>query len=531
MQLRGATASHVGNVRDSNQDRVHFGGYTGVVADGMGGHQGGEMAASIAISEFVDVVDPIPPGGLVELVEEANRAVFERAADPDLRGMGTTLVALTLRPSEEKVSVVNVGDSRAYFLRGDEFGQLTLDHSLVEDLVRQNRLTRDEALTHPQRNILTRALGIASQVEVDRFLMPTQIGDRFLLCSDGLFNEVAEEDIVAILQACPEPNDAADRLVEAAIAAAGRDNVTVAVIDVVTDGAGGDVSSMAAETLLVPATNANPANGDGLDLAGGEPLAAGGGAAAGVDLVEAPADVDVDVEQFYDHDYAGEPYTEVEATAEHQLDVHEAAEPSNGLVHLADDQPTVDAAGDAGASTPKRRRWPRALLGLLVAAGLSAGAYFGVRYWADTMWYVDTVSSDDDTLAVFRGRPDGFLWTQPAQVASTEDRLEQLTNDAQNEVRARRTFGSEADALAFLEGLEREEAALTGEDLSAAVDDAATTAAVAEELEGVAGEIDQADEQEGSSRSEEPVGGGATSTTTAGGVAGTGPVGQPNDDG
>ncbi|MGI9614896.1 MAG: protein phosphatase 2C domain-containing protein, partial [Acidimicrobiales bacterium] len=206
MQLRGATASHVGNVRDSNQDRVHFGGYTGVVADGMGGHQGGEMAASIAISEFVDVVDPIPPGGLVELVEEANRAVFERAADPDLRGMGTTLVALTLRPTEEKVSVVNVGDSRAYFLRDDEFGQLTLDHSLVEDLVRQNRLTRDEALTHPQRNILTRALGIASQVEVDRFLVPTRIGDRFLLCSDGLFNEVTEDGIIAILRDCPEPN-------------------------------------------------------------------------------------------------------------------------------------------------------------------------------------------------------------------------------------------------------------------------------------------------------------------------------------
>ena len=476
MQLLGATASHVGNVRDSNQDRVHFGGYTGVVADGMGGHQGGEMAASIAISEFVDVVDPIPPGGLVELVEEANRAVFERAADPDLRGMGTTLVALTLRPTEEKVSVVNVGDSRAYFLRGEEFGQLTLDHSLVEDLVRQNRLTRDEALTHPQRNILTRALGIASQVEVDRFLVPTRIGDRFLLCSDGLFNEVTEEDIVDILRNCQEPNDAADRLVEAAIAAAGRDNVTVAVIDVVEDGQGGDVSSMAAETLLVPAASSAAGNGDGLEPTGGERLGAGGGA-TGVDLVEAP--VEVDAEQVYDDALLAANGAGAESTAEHALQL-KLDEPAD-----ANDGPTGATTGDIPVAKRKKRRWFRALIGLGVLAALAAGAYFGVNYWADSKWYVATVSEGDDTLAIFRGRPEGFLWTEPSQVSLTDDHLEQLTSESRNDVLARQLFDSEADALAFVEGLEHE-AALTSEDLSATVD-----AAAADTVEDVANNIDQ----------------------------------------
>jgi PPM family protein phosphatase len=253
MELLGATATHVGNVRENNQDRAHFGGYVGVVADGMGGHQGGETAAAIAISEFIEVTAPIGPSGLVELVEEANRAVFERAADPDLRGMGTTLVALTLRPAEEKVSVVNVGDSRAYFLRGDEFGQLTHDHSLVEDLVRQKRLTPDEALNHPQRNILTRALGIASHVEVDRFLIPTKVGDRFLLCSDGLFNEVSVDHIKSLLQQHTAPNAAADALVAAALSGAGRDNITVVVVDVVADGDGGNLSTTMSDTQLLPA--------------------------------------------------------------------------------------------------------------------------------------------------------------------------------------------------------------------------------------------------------------------------------------
>ncbi|MDH3681602.1 MAG: protein phosphatase 2C domain-containing protein [Acidimicrobiia bacterium] len=519
MQLRGATASHVGNVRESNQDRVHFGGYTGVVADGMGGHQGGEMAASIAISEFIDVLDPIAPGGLVELVEEANRAVFEKAADPDLRGMGTTLVALTLRPAEEKVSIVNVGDSRAYFLRGDEFAQVTLDHSLVEDLVRQNRLTPDEALTHPQRNILTRALGIASQVEVDRFLLPAQVGDRFLLCSDGLFNEVVEEDIVGILQECAEPNDAADRLVGAALSAAGRDNITVAVIDVVTDGEGGNLSSEAPETLLVPAVGRSPEPGpsgaaatgtgpagDGADAASA-PVDYGAQTAVGLDVAEPVEELDD-----YEGEREAEPQLSPDATYDdddYDDDDYDDATYDDEYDDAAYDDAVITA--QVPAHRPQRRRglgW-RPALGLFLLGALAGAAYVGVNWWADSNWYVDVTS--ENQVAVFRGRPEGFLWTQPSQEFVSDRMLEQLTIESQNDAMAQRGFSSETEARAFIAGLQVE-TDVTGEVL----DDAATEVAD-DELQGVADELDQGGDE-----------GSESNTTQPANSSGTTPSSDPN---
>lgn len=514
MELRGATASHVGNVRDANQDRVHFSGYTGVVADGMGGHQGGEMAASIAISEFVNVIDPIAPGGLVELVEDANRAVFERAADPDLRGMGTTLVALTLRPSEEKISIVNVGDSRAYFLRGDEFGQLTLDHSLVEDLVRQKRLTPEEALTHPNRNILTRALGIASQVEVDRFLVPARLGDRFLLCSDGLFNEVSEEDIIKILQENTEPADAADRLVEAALAAAGRDNVTVAVIDVVPDGNGGNTSSEAAETLMVPAAVPDGGNGGAVaEVAADGGAAENGAAEAGY---QGQAAVGVDV-------------AEPEVSLEHGEDEAPVAEYENGHAPDLDyDDITPDETSEIPTPQPKKKR--RGLLGFLglgVIGLLAAGAYFGVNWWVGSQWYVDV--NTEEQLAVFRGRPEGFLWTEPTQEATPGGELQELTPDAQNQVTAQPSFENQADAEAFIAGLEREPEQAVDPEL---LDDTAASAAG-----GLTDDIkadEDAVENEGSEGNTDNTGEGDSSSSTpappaegdnGGGGAGSDPAG------
>jgi protein phosphatase len=237
MRLDGATATHIGKVRETNQDRAHFNGSIAAVADGAGGHQGGEMAASIAIAKIVDAVEPMGPGALVDLVEKANRAVYAKAAEPMFRGMCTTLVAMALRPAEETVCVVNVGDSRAYLLRDGKLDQLTNDHSLVQDMVRKNWLTPEEALTHAQRNIITRAVGTSPHVEVDQFLVPAELGDRFLLCSDGLINEVSDNDIARILRkARKRPGRAAEALVEAALLGNAYDNVTVAVVDIV-DGA------------------------------------------------------------------------------------------------------------------------------------------------------------------------------------------------------------------------------------------------------------------------------------------------------
>ncbi|MEL7157535.1 MAG: Stp1/IreP family PP2C-type Ser/Thr phosphatase [Actinomycetota bacterium] len=428
MQLRGATASHVGNVRETNQDRAHFGGYVAVVADGMGGHQGGETAASIAISEVLDVIDPIATGGLVSLVEDANRAVFERAADPELRGMGTTLVALTLRPSDEKISVVNVGDSRAYFVRGGEMGQLTLDHSLVEDLVRQNRLTKEEALTHPQRNILTRALGIASEVEVDQFLVPTRIGDRFLLCSDGLFNEVEEDEILRILTDCPEPNEAADTLVTAALRGAGRDNITVAVVDVVPDGEAGNVSSSEPETLQMPAFDPPP-EADGevvLDAS-----AAGGDFGGGGGLQ-------------HDSGAAGQTMTVAPAAAVGLV------EPGPSLDHRATPGPKeVEPVVVPDLDRPRRRRLTPVLFTVGIVALLASAAYWGAGYWASQKWFIDV--ADGEQVVLVNGRPDGF-WIlggdggEPVGVTEPE-----LSAEARLNIVEGMTFDSRQEALEYVE--------------------------------------------------------------------------------
>lgn len=148
--------------------------------------------------------------------------------------MGTTLCALAFVEHEgtNKLAIVNVGDSRVYRLDGDRLDQITEDHSLVEALVREGRLTPEEAETHPQRNILTRALGVADSVEVDRFFVDPMAGSRFLLCSDGLFNEVGEDEIARMLGEEPDPTIAADHLVMAANTGGGRDNITAVIVDI-----------------------------------------------------------------------------------------------------------------------------------------------------------------------------------------------------------------------------------------------------------------------------------------------------------
>lgn len=214
-----------------------FSSSLGAVADGMGGHLGGEQAASIVIADLSEVDGAVSREALVALVKEANRNVYRAAEKPELRGMGTTIVAATLHPEEQSVTVVNVGDSRCYRLREGSFEQITVDHSLVEELVRQGRISPDDALSHPQRNIVTRAIGLADSIDVDVFELDAEHGDRFVLCSDGLFNEVDVEQIAMTLSGSDGPRDVAEELVAMAVAEGGRDNVSVVVIDLIDDDA------------------------------------------------------------------------------------------------------------------------------------------------------------------------------------------------------------------------------------------------------------------------------------------------------
>jgi len=235
--LRWGLASDVGRVRKENQDRSVATGRLFAVADGMGGHAGGATAAQVAVETLRATFEAAPSvAGLHGAIRAANAAILERAAeDHSLHGMGTTLTALGLVDNgdgSELLHLVNVGDSRAYLLRGGDLFQLTEDHSMVEEMVRAGELSADEAASHPARHVLTRVLGVDPEVTPDAWEIELHEGDRILLCSDGLVNEVDDGSIAAILGGEPDPDQAAQTLVETARANGGSDNITVIVVDV-----------------------------------------------------------------------------------------------------------------------------------------------------------------------------------------------------------------------------------------------------------------------------------------------------------
>ena len=225
----------MGRVRSTNQDDFGVGDDIFVLADGMGGHRGGEVASAEAVAGVLSSFDDRTRAGLARAVDRANQAVFGRAAgDVDLFGMGTTLCALALVRGEgvDALAVANVGDSRVYRYGDGRLTQISDDHSLVADLVRAGDLTEEEAARHPQRNILTRALGIEPALSVDTWELPALAGDRYLLCSDGLFNELSDDRITGLLEGDNNPELTAAALVRAAVDAGGHDNVTALVVDV-----------------------------------------------------------------------------------------------------------------------------------------------------------------------------------------------------------------------------------------------------------------------------------------------------------
>ena len=226
-----------GKVRNNNEDSLLVGEGKDetlfAVADGIGGFEAGEVASRIA----VDVLGDLEPGSsFEEAIQEANRRLLAAGrGDERLSGMGTTVVAIRFGGTHEEpvAEVAHVGDSRAYLLRGGSLSPVTEDHSLVAELVRSGDLTRAEAAEHPQKNLITRALGAEEDVEVDTAILAVEAGDRFLLCSDGLTDMVPEDRISEILAGSPgDPEGSARRLLSAALDAGGTDNVTVVVVDV-----------------------------------------------------------------------------------------------------------------------------------------------------------------------------------------------------------------------------------------------------------------------------------------------------------
>jgi PPM family protein phosphatase len=234
VRIETGVATDIGRVREGNEDSYLVEPPLYAVADGMGGHRGGEVASHLAL-ETVEERARADQGTLADQVRAANRAVYERSQqDREVTGMGTTLTAAKL--VDGTLLLAHVGDSRAYLLRGGALRQLTDDHTLVNRMVKAGEITTDEADVHPHRNVLTRALGTEPEVQVDVSEVPLMDGDRALLCSDGLFGMVTEDQIQAILEAEPDPQKAAERLIRAANSAGGVDNITVVVLDAHDDG-------------------------------------------------------------------------------------------------------------------------------------------------------------------------------------------------------------------------------------------------------------------------------------------------------
>ena len=222
----------IGCLRDHNEDSLVVTPPLFAVADGMGGHAAGEVASEIAVRVLSELAPEHPDGeALGRAIEEANRAVIQAAREGRGRqGMGTTMTAAMLEG--ERLDIAQVGDSRAYLLHQGKLQQLTRDHSLMADMIEAGQLTPEEARTHPQRSVITRALGSDAHLHPDIYEINVETGDRLLICSDGLSGMIFDDQIENTLRRVQDPQRCASQLVNEAIAAGGHDNVTVIVADV-----------------------------------------------------------------------------------------------------------------------------------------------------------------------------------------------------------------------------------------------------------------------------------------------------------
>jgi protein phosphatase len=399
--LRYAARSDVGLVRSNNQDSAYAGPRLLVVADGMGGHAGGDVASSVAVAHLAPLDDEAhgPDDALAELrraLHEAHDDLLARAEEnPELSGLGTTVTAL-LRTGN-KLAMAHIGDSRAYLLRDGVLTQVTSDHSFVQHLVNTGKITAEEAERHPQRSVLLRVLGdFDMEILPDLSMREARPGDRWLLCSDGLSGVVSGDTIAATLAEVEDIGACADQLVELALRGGAPDNVTVVLGDVV------DVDDL-------PDGAAPPSGSEIVGAAAQDrhkPTRGGGGAAA--------------------------------RAAEHAAATRPAAEPA-----------------DEEEPTPRRtaRRVVAALVTLAVLAGLAAAGWWGWG-WTQRQYYVGV---EDGKVAIFRGIPQDVGPLRLSQAVETSDlRLTDLPAYVQDRVELTLPAEDLADARSVVADLEQE---------------------------------------------------------------------------
>lgn len=434
-----AATTDIGLVRSNNEDAYLLAPPLFAVADGMGGHRGGEVASEEAIRTLSQQAGH-DSDSLVAAVHAANRAVYTRASNsPDLAGMGTTMTAMLATGGA--VQIVHVGDSRAYLLRDGRLRRVTQDHTVVDRLAREGKITAAEVGHHPQRSVLERALGVSPEVDVDVQLIDVHPHDRLLLCTDGLSSMISDGEIHAVLEEEPDLKKASERLVAEALKAGGKDNVTAVIIDFPEGGAPLVVDPNV--TARYPVSSFNPPSG----LEGrreGRRVPPGGGAA----LSSAMGPVGI----------PGLPRAGAGSRA-------------------ADRSPGAGGPGaPATASSPARRSGPppaeqppallprrsggvRALIWVavvlpLVVIGLLA-AWFGLR----NSWYVGTSGGH---VAIFRGVPGSFAGIKMSSLArSTSVSTALLPQDYQRRVQQGITASGRQDAERIASNLRQLQASPT----------------------------------------------------------------------
>ena len=473
--LRSGAATDVGRVRVVNQDMPLVRPNLYAVADGMGGHAGGEVAARVAVEALEHAFERVPTlDGLRDAFSEANTAIWlESQAKPDLRGMGTTLTAIALvggMDGQDLLALANVGDSRAYVLSGDRLTQVTADHSLAEERMRHGEMTEAEAAVHPQRHILTRALGVSSEVETDMWELHLRSGDRVLLCSDGLTNEVGMDEMTDVLVAESDPEAAARRLVEVANEHGGSDNITVIVVDVQVGEDGSDAGS------LVTPIGVGRAAGAAIAL-GGTTAAANGAGATAPDVVAPATGVheESDITALHGDDtlapgarlgFGDEPKTlAVERPHSDEFFISNAPVARTSTRVPVEALPVDDAQPEKESRGARRRRLGiprrvtfRVILFVLLIAAVPVAAYFVLRWYAYENW---TVTLQGDRIVITQGQPGGVLWFHPRLVEHTPYTTADIPLVSQAAVKAGVQEPSLAAAHHYVDGLRAQFAATT----------------------------------------------------------------------
>jgi serine/threonine protein phosphatase PrpC len=397
--LRAGAVTDVGRTRQINQDAPLVADELQLwaVADGMGGHQGGEVASELAVTNLrrsYELGEGRTLDTLLDAAAGANSAVYDASReDPDLAGMGTTLVAIA-RTDDDELAYVSVGDSRIYLLRDGELTRLTVDHSLVEELVREGAITPEEARTHPRRNVVTRVLGIDPFVQVDSDVIIPYSGDRYVLCSDGLFNEVEHHTMASVLRRLADPADAASELVRLANENGGHDNITVLVLDVVDDD---DRAGKASATIGVGPVD---------DMAGFSVIRA-----SESEPVEATSAVAV-----------------AKASRRDRRDNRRAKRRA------------------ARRDRPRRFTWRVAMFLIVLAAVVGIGIA-AIGYYARGTYYVGF--DDDGVVTVFQGKPGGVLWFEPTVVERSQYTREDVRPELVDNVEAGIEVASRDRAIVF----------------------------------------------------------------------------------